>query len=215
MKFEASATLSIATGHELSLALVRNGEVLREWQEALIKGHAEALMPAIESLLGQESGPPGKIIVETGPGSFTGLRVGIAAARALGLAWNVPVRGVRSTLLVAAAVKTALQNVPDMDADTVALVALAAPRGQVWMEPLRLADFHSLAPPFAASVADAKKFMSDYSLVIGSAAPLLREQRVPGGDLAPRAGAVAQLPGQCLGDATPLYVRAPEQVQAA
>jgi len=43
------------------------------------------------------------ILVDIGPGSFTGMRIGIAAARALGVAWNVPVTGFSGASLVAAA----------------------------------------------------------------------------------------------------------------
>jgi tRNA threonylcarbamoyl adenosine modification protein YeaZ len=42
------------------------------------------------------------VLVDIGPGSFTGIRIGIAAARALGLAWGVPVHGLSGATLVAA-----------------------------------------------------------------------------------------------------------------
>lgn len=76
-------------------------------EEALVmeRGHAEALLPMIERVMASdEHGFEGleRVAVTVGPGSFTGLRVGIAAARAIGLACGIPVVGV-STLAALAA----------------------------------------------------------------------------------------------------------------
>lgn len=68
--------------------------------ELIGRGHAEALVPAVAKLLSDAR--PSSIIVDIGPGSYTGIRIGIAAARALGLAWGVPVAGVSALSLVAA-----------------------------------------------------------------------------------------------------------------
>lgn len=84
----------------LSLALLEAGEVLAAHHELLGRGHAEALMPAIARL--PEGGRADRILVDVGPGSFTGVRVGIAAARALGSGWRVPVHGYVCHALVAA-----------------------------------------------------------------------------------------------------------------
>jgi tRNA threonylcarbamoyladenosine biosynthesis protein TsaB len=62
--------------------------------------HAETLHPAIEQVLSDAGTTPselGAVAVDIGPGLFTGLRVGIAAAKAFGLARSIPVVGVRST----------------------------------------------------------------------------------------------------------------------
>jgi tRNA threonylcarbamoyl adenosine modification protein YeaZ len=69
------------------------------------RGHAEALLPLLDRVIGSLEGglaSVGKIAVTVGPGSFTGIRVGLAAARALGLACGIPVVGV-STLAAFAA----------------------------------------------------------------------------------------------------------------
>lgn len=64
---------------------------------AMERGHAEALLPLLERVMGTVSGgfaALDRVAVTIGPGSFTGLRVGIACARAVGLAARIPVVGV-------------------------------------------------------------------------------------------------------------------------
>ena len=84
----------------LSFALVDGRRVLARHHELIGRGHAEALVPAIAALLGDRRADA--VIVDVGPGSYTGIRIGIAAARALGVAWAVPVHGVSALSLVAA-----------------------------------------------------------------------------------------------------------------
>ena len=64
---------------------------------AMERGHAEALLPLLERVIAASGGgfaQIDRVAVTIGPGSFTGLRVGISAARAVGLACEVPVVGV-------------------------------------------------------------------------------------------------------------------------
>ena len=83
-----------------SVALFENGELLAGDYRLLGRGHAEALVPMIAALPGR--GRAGRIAVALGPGSFTGVRVGLAAARGLALAWGADVVGYPSLDLVAA-----------------------------------------------------------------------------------------------------------------
>jgi tRNA threonylcarbamoyladenosine biosynthesis protein TsaB len=82
-----------------------HGCILASESQPMIRGHAEALMPLIQRVMtgaGVAFTDLDRIVVTTGPGSFTGLRVGIAAARGLGVATDIPVIGV-STLSAYAA----------------------------------------------------------------------------------------------------------------
>lgn len=83
-----------------SVALVDGDQVVAERHEAVGRGHAERLVPMIAELPG--GGRADGILVDVGPGSFTGIRVGLAAARALALAWSIPVWGYSSLAVVAA-----------------------------------------------------------------------------------------------------------------
>jgi tRNA threonylcarbamoyl adenosine modification protein YeaZ len=95
-------TLVISTASPaLSLALFDGDHVVAHDHRVIGRGHAEALMPAVSTLMAGRA-PPDAVLVDIGPGSFTGIRIGIAAARALGLAWGVPVHGLSGAALVAA-----------------------------------------------------------------------------------------------------------------
>jgi tRNA threonylcarbamoyladenosine biosynthesis protein TsaB len=84
----------------LSIALVEGQDVLARHHALIGRGHAEALVPSVATLL--DGRRPQHILVDIGPGSYTGIRIGIAAARALGLAWGVDVSGISALALVAA-----------------------------------------------------------------------------------------------------------------
>lgn len=114
----------------LSLALFEDG-VLKACEHRMIgRGHAEALVPAIAALMDAhaQGRPADALVVDIGPGSFTGIRVGLAATLALGLAWNAPVTGVMASSLVAAG---AFAQAPGAAGVT---VLLDAGRGQLFVQ---------------------------------------------------------------------------------
>ncbi|MGU3392088.1 tRNA (adenosine(37)-N6)-threonylcarbamoyltransferase complex dimerization subunit type 1 TsaB [Sphingomonas sp. M1A8_2b] len=84
-----------------SVALIEDGALLAREHDVVGRGHAERLIPMIAEL--PNGGCADRIIVDCGPGSFTGVRVGIAAARGLALGWGAEIAGFSSLPLIAAA----------------------------------------------------------------------------------------------------------------
>ncbi|WP_340589336.1 tRNA (adenosine(37)-N6)-threonylcarbamoyltransferase complex dimerization subunit type 1 TsaB [Erythrobacter alti] len=94
-------TLAIDCATEACSAALFDGTALVDGRcEVINRGHAERLVPMIAEL--PDKGRADRILVSLGPGSFTGVRIGLAAARALGLAWGAQVLGYPTLDLVAA-----------------------------------------------------------------------------------------------------------------
>lgn len=86
------------------VALVSEGRLLGAQVIGVEAAHSERILPALEALMEAGAVVPEQvegIAVTVGPGSFTGLRIGLAVAKALAYAWQLPVRGV-STLTATA-----------------------------------------------------------------------------------------------------------------
>ncbi|HVX74526.1 MAG TPA: tRNA (adenosine(37)-N6)-threonylcarbamoyltransferase complex dimerization subunit type 1 TsaB [Bradyrhizobium sp.] len=100
--------LAIDTALEACAACVLDtgtGKVLARESQAMKRGHAEALMPLIARVMdkaGVAFTDLDRVAVTTGPGSFTGLRVGLSAARGIALAANRPAVGVTTLAAFAA-----------------------------------------------------------------------------------------------------------------
>jgi tRNA threonylcarbamoyladenosine biosynthesis protein TsaB len=112
-----------------SVALLDNGEIVGRAHEEMQRGHAEALAPMVDMMM-RESGAAfaslTRIAVTTGPGTFTGQRVGLAFARALGLALKIPVVGVTTLDAMAA------QAIEEERAE-IAVAVCDAKRGEVYL----------------------------------------------------------------------------------
>jgi tRNA threonylcarbamoyl adenosine modification protein YeaZ len=193
-------TLAIETaGNACSIALLNGNEIVAERHEHVGRGHAERLIPWIAEL--PDGGRADQIIAGCGPGSFTGVRIGIAAARGLGLGWGVRVSGVSSLALLAA----------DCPADEF-IVAMEGGHGEILVQeyqrsPLRASStFASLTPEKAGAAMRAE-------LVAGTGAEKLITARGYGTYFAgeARAANVRFLPLENITLAlSPLYGRAPD-----
>ena len=97
----SSVLLGLDTsGPRLQLAL-QIDKTTHQFLEEIARGHAEILFERLDRFLADHAishTQISKIMTTTGPGSFTGLRIGIAAARGLGLARNIPVCGLPNLL---------------------------------------------------------------------------------------------------------------------
>jgi tRNA threonylcarbamoyladenosine biosynthesis protein TsaB len=154
----------------LAAALVRDGEVLGQQRE---EGREQAarLLPAIGSLFadaGIDRRALSMIAVTTGPGSFTGVRVGLAAARGLAVALDVPLAGIPTTT-------TLLAQAPK--GSRLAVAAIDSQLGD-WFCALAAQD----RKPFLATAALLAARLRDRpSLVIGPQAASLADELVAAG----------------------------------
>jgi tRNA threonylcarbamoyl adenosine modification protein YeaZ len=121
-----------------SVALIEGGIAVAERHEVVGRGHAERLLPMIAEL--PEGGRASRVLVDCGPGSFTGVRVGLAAALALGLAWKAPVAGYTSTALIAAAGFAAHADLAEL------AVVMEGGHGELFMQPYAASPFAAIAP---------------------------------------------------------------------
>ncbi|WP_375421946.1 tRNA (adenosine(37)-N6)-threonylcarbamoyltransferase complex dimerization subunit type 1 TsaB [uncultured Sphingomonas sp.] len=185
-----------------SIALVEYGVVIAHAHQVVGRGHAERLVPMIAAL--PDGGRAGRILVDVGPGSFTGLRVGIAAARGLALGWGAEVAGYSSLALIAA------RGFADRPTDDLAVV-IEGGHGEVFMQsfapgPAPLADLASLGPE-AAALAIAGRPAIGNGLRWLQAVDATQELR----DALPDAADVLLLPPALCGlPPRPIYGRAPD-----
>jgi len=195
-----------------SAALYQNGAVLAAALEPMQKGHAEALMPMLDNLMARASlsmQAVDRLAVTHGPGSFTGVRVGLSAMRGLALALNVPLKtyGTFQVMARGAATGSAL------------LVAVDARRQTFYAQSFD-ADGQAENPPQALDLAATLALHPARPLaVIGSAAPILTAAdgrlKAHAAPDWPDAAILAQMAAhdpawENLPPAEPLYLRPPD-----
>jgi tRNA threonylcarbamoyl adenosine modification protein YeaZ len=182
-----------------SVALIKGGEVIDARHEVVGRGHAEKLLPMIEDMLGTRR--PGAILVDCGPGSFTGVRVGLAAAQGLAIGWGIPVHGYSSTALIAAGVQ----------GNEIA-VALIGGHGQIFVQSYRRDPLEPTGPLRSLAPEDAAAAISTHD-VHGSGAAMLVTARGFGTawDALPSASEAWRLPEALRTlPPRPIYGRAPD-----
>ncbi len=202
-----------------STAIVESGRTdpLAVVSRVMARGHAEALAPMVEEAARSVEGGLAtldRIVVTTGPGSFTGIRVGLAMARAMGLALGVPVVGVST--LAALAAPLLRQPRPGVIA-----AAIDARHGSAYFQ-LFDASGRPLGPPRCDALRECVRGIGDGpALLTGDAAALLATEAHRAGlpyDLDAAAGApdivaVARM-GLALDPAAnparPLYLKPPD-----
>lgn len=187
-----------------SVALVEGGTVIAEAHEITDRGHAERLIPMIAGLPG--GGRADHILVDCGPGSFTGIRVGIAAARGLALGWGATIAGYSSLALLAAAEFARDAALADL------AVIIEGGHGEVFMQRFEMPPF-APASPLASLRPDAALAMLGAVRAIGNGVRHLAALDA-GRDLAealPRASDARLLPDAFRqAPPTPIYGRAPD-----
>lgn len=203
------------TAAACSVALVRDGARLAHGRDIMEQGQAEALLPLIGRIMADANvayADLDRIAVTIGPGSFTGVRVGLATARALGLAAGKPVIGVSSLEVVAAAVPPA-----EREMDTV-LAAIDTKRGELYVQ---LFDARTTAPqgdPIALPPTQIPQWLGETKVIVAGdgayeAVKYLPGARLSAADPLPDAVLLARLASTRRAEATgplPLYVLPPK-----
>jgi tRNA threonylcarbamoyl adenosine modification protein YeaZ len=185
----------------LSVALFDDETLVARHHEIAGRGHAERLLPAIAAL--PNGGKADRIAVDVGPGSFTGVRIGVAAARALAFAWSVPVSGYSAMTLVAAGAKRETDRFMRQIA-----VAITGGHGELFWQ---IFDADSLAPVDALQSVPIALLADRVTIPVihGSGAAALVEARGYGTATLrhPDSADFPALPGHAALPARPLYGR--------
>lgn len=208
--------------HACSVALVDHGHIRAHRFERRARGHAEALLPMVESAraeAGVDYRDLDLLAVTTGPGIFTGVRIGLAAARGLALAAGRPLLGVTTLEAIAAGVadQTTLDERP-------IYVAIDARRGELYGQAFA-ADLAPLGEPCLLSLDDVLAQLPPApAIVAGSGARLIEGQLAdrhhdidvvdrptePDAAIVARIAAARGPPAADAGPVRPLYLRPPD-----
>lgn len=186
-----------------SVALIEGDAILAEQHRIVGRGHAEQLLPMIAAL--PDGGLASRLLIDCGPGSFTGIRVGLAAARALAFAWGATLGGYSSLPLIAAAAFAEHPELPML------AVVIEGGHGEVFVQAFTAplvahGPLQALLPHAALQAAGALP-------VIGSGRRFLMPltTALPGHDRLPRAADARLLPtGFTTLPPQPIYGRAPD-----
>jgi len=193
--------LDTSTAACTAALLLPDGTIVASRDELIGRGHAERLVPLIEEML--DGHVPTRLLVGVGPGSFTGLRVGIAAAHGLAIGWSISLSGMNSLALLAA-------SAPPGEGKIAA--AVAGGHGELFVQTFDRKKLTATGPVLNLSPAAAAAKV-DAPLVVGSGAEALVAARRSGEalpllPLASRALALPELLRML--ECKPIYARAPD-----
>jgi len=177
-----------------------SGTCIARRDEIIGRGHAERLVPMIAELLDGRTAT--RILVGVGPGSFTGIRVAIAAAHGLAIGWSAELFGMNSLALLAAGAGS----------DGPVAAAIAGGHGELFVQSFDGATLEPTSELRNAAPAAASRLASA-PLVVGSGARLLVAARGSGEarDLWPSAANALKLPEAMRSlPPKPVYARAPD-----
>lgn len=196
----------------------QEGQVLSSKTEDIGKGHAERLMEIIGSVMAQAKvtyQDLDKVITTIGPGSFTGVRVGVATARGFGVGLNVPVIGINNL----EALLFELAETNDLEPEQSIGAVILAGRDQAFCQLSFATHFAEADTPFVADIEDIRIELAKHQPVLlcgNGAKVLLSEQKLPPLDKAQasiemvaKIGAKRQKSGE---KPEPLYLRKPDAV---
>ena len=193
--------LDTSTAACTAALLERDGTIIASRDEVIGRGHAERLVPMIEEML--DGHVPARILVGVGPGSFTGLRVAIAAAHGMAIGWSVPLTGMNSLALLAA-------SAPPGEGKVAA--AIAGGHGELFVQTFDRKKLTATGPILNLTP-QAAALKVDAPLVVGSGADALVEARHSGEalPLLPTAARALKLPELLRTlECKPIYARAPD-----
>jgi tRNA threonylcarbamoyladenosine biosynthesis protein TsaB len=193
--------LDTSTAACTAALMERDGTIVAERDEVIGRGHAERLAPMIQEML--DGHVPTRILVGVGPGSFTGLRVAIAAAHGMAIGWSVPLTGMNSLALLAA-------TAPPGEGKVAA--AMAGGHGELFVQTFDRRKLTATGPILNLSPA-AAALKVDAPLVVGSGAEALVAARHSGEalPLLPSASRALKLPELLrMLECKPIYARAPD-----
>lgn len=176
------------------------GACIAQRDEVIGRGHSERLVPMIEELLGGRTAQ--HILVGVGPGSFTGIRVGIAAAQGLAIGWDAQLAGMSSLALLASAA----------DGTPCVAAAMAGGHGELLVQQFEQTPLAPSTPVFNLPPIEAAAAIAS-DRVIGPGAAQLVAARGWGEpvDAWPRAADALKLPEALRTlPPRPIYARAPD-----
>ncbi len=157
------------------------GTILASVSEEIGKGHAERLMDIIGDVMATANVTYqnlDKIITTVGPGSFTGIRVGVATARGFGVGLEIPVIGVSNLEAILFEYSQKMNLAPSQKMGA----AITAGRGQVYCQFNFASPFAKADEPFVADLEEVQRELSKLSNIVlcgSAAATILPDQENP------------------------------------